>query len=213
MSGSTGTASAVDGVVTGNHFDKDATTNPIERRMVDGFESALMSLLPTPSGPVLEVGCGEGGQLKRIVGEMPGITLVGLDLPDDDLAARWHDVPAAMVFGTAERLPFGDDSFDLVLALEVLEHVDDPRAGLREIARVARETVILSVPREPIWRAGNMARGRYLSDLGNTPGHLNHFSSRGFAKFASEFLDVDQVRRPLPWTMLRGRPRSNATRR
>ena len=110
-----------------------------------------------------------------------------------------------MFFGDATRMPFVDASIDLVVGLEVLEHVPRPERALADIARVCRGTAILSVPREPIWRAGNMARGRYLRDWGNTPGHVNHWSSRSFERFVRGACDVDQTAHPLPWTMVRAR--------
>ena len=79
----------------------------------------------------------------------------------------------------AEQLPFGDGEFDVVTAIEVLEHVPDPAHTLAEMARCAARHVLVSVPREPLWRAVNMARGAYWRQLGNTPGHVNHFSSPG----------------------------------
>ncbi len=52
----------------------------------------------------------------------------------------------------------------------------DPAHTLAEMARCAARHVLVSVPREPLWRAVNMARGAYWRELGNTPGHVNHFS-------------------------------------
>jgi ubiquinone/menaquinone biosynthesis C-methylase UbiE len=112
-----------------------------------------------------------------------------------------------MFFGDATRLPFADESIDLVVGLEVLEHIPDPAPALREIARVCAAAVVFSVPREPIWRIGNMARGRYLRDLGNTPGHVNHWSARAFEQFVGAQFDVRASARPLPWTMIRATPR------
>ena len=101
------------------------------------------------------------------------------------------------------RIDAADGEYDLVLAIEVLEHVPEPERALREIARVCRGQVVLSVPREPIWRIGNMARGRYLRQLGDTPGHVNHWSAGSFRRLVARHFDVEQVRRPLPWTMIR----------
>jgi hypothetical protein len=86
-------------------------------------------------------------------------------------------------------------------AIEVLEHVPEPEATLSEMARVAERHLLVSVPREPIWRTLNMARGAYLRDLGNTPGHLNHWSKVGFVSLLSRYGTVEEVRTPLPWTM------------
>lgn len=196
-------------VPVGNTYDKELATNPVERAMVAGFTSALLDLLPPAPQRVLEVGCGEGGQLRKIADRAPDAGLFGFDLPSEDLAERWEGLDAAMATGRAEALPYPDRSFDLVLALEVLEHVPDPRAVLAEIARVGRGTVVLSVPWEPVWRIGNLARGRYVRDLGNTPGHIQHFGRRRFLRLVGEHLDVRAVRRPVPWSFVRAdvRPR------
>jgi 2-polyprenyl-3-methyl-5-hydroxy-6-metoxy-1,4-benzoquinol methylase len=101
-----------------------------------------------------------------------------------------------------DRLSFGDDEFDLVAAIEVLEHVPDPRQTLTQMARVARRHVLVSVPREPLWRVLNVARGAYVRELGNTPGHLNHWSKAAFVRFVADHGEVLDVRSPHPWTML-----------
>ncbi len=189
-------------VPVGNVFDKEAASNPIERRLVTAFSSALLELLPARPRRVLEVGCGEGGQLRKVARLAPSAELFGFDLPSDELASRWEGLDAQMACGSAEHLPYPDDSFDLVLALEVLEHVPDPDAVLAEIARVGTGDVVLSVPWEPVWRLGNLARGRYVSELGNTPGHIQHFGRGAFRRLVGRHLTVRAVRRPFPWTFV-----------
>ena len=199
------------GNVAGNHFDKYATTNPVERRLMRGFlgalDEALAGLAPAV---VLEVGAGEGRITSRLRERFPEATIVGLDLPDAALAAEWERAPVPMIFGDATRLAFPDRCADLVIALEVLEHVPHPERALAEIARICRGTAVLSVPQEPIWRIGNVARRRYVRDLGNTPGHVNHWSARGFRRFVDTTLDVQRTWTPLPWTMVRAAPASGA---
>ena len=194
-------------VPTGNVVHKEATKNPIERRMVDGFAAALQQALPPTADRILEVGCGEGRQLTAAGARYPGAELVGLDLPDVELEEHWDEVPSAMVQASALALPFADNSFDLVMAIEVLEHLPSPELALREIARVAAGTVVLSVPWEPVWRLGNLARGRYIATFGNTPGHIQHFTRRGFARAVGRHLDIEAVLRPVPWTMVRAQAR------
>lgn len=187
----------------GNHYDKEAATNPIERRLVAGFTSALEDLLPDSAGDVLEVGCGEGHQLQKVLKAVGADRVVGLDLVDVELEGSWAGLDGVqLLWGSAYQLPFPTDSFDLVLALEMLEHVDEPDTVLAEIARVATGPVIISVPWEPVWRAGNLARGRYLKDLGNTPGHIQHYSRRAIQQRIERHLDVVAIRRPFPWTFV-----------
>lgn len=197
------------GVPTGNVVHKEATKNPIERRMVDGFAAALQRSLPSTARRVLEVGCGEGRQLTAIGQRFPDADLIGLDLPDVELEEAWGGVESHMLQASALDLPFADNTFDLVMAIEVLEHLPDPERALQEIARVAKQTVVLSVPWEPVWRLGNMARGRYLGAAGNTPGHIQHFTRRRFVGLVGRYLQVERVERPVPWTMVRARVRAS----
>jgi len=191
----------------GNSFDKEATDNPAEQKLVSGFAAGLRSLLPATAARVLEVGCGEGNQLRRLQESLPDATVIGLDVPDSTLATHWHELDTVTTAGSAYALPFPDDMFDVVCALEVLEHLHEPDLALAELSRVACGSVILSVPWEPVWRVGNLVRGRYVRALGNTPGHIQHFTRRGFVRCVGRHLDVDEIRRPLPWTFVRGRPR------
>ena len=102
----------------------------------------------------------------------------------------------------ATRLSFADGEFDVATAIEVLEHVPDPEATVAEMARVAERWLLVSVPREPLWRGLNMARGAYWGSLGNTPGHVNHFSKRSFSAMLARYGTVEEARSPFPWTML-----------
>jgi 2-polyprenyl-3-methyl-5-hydroxy-6-metoxy-1,4-benzoquinol methylase len=198
-----------EGTVTGNTYDKYGSSNPVVRRLMADFERALDELwaLASPRS-VLDVGCGEGVLTERWARRTDG-RVVGVDLDDPALRAEWAARQAPNLSFepmAAERLEFADGEFSLVAAIEVLEHVRDPSATLGELARVARGGhLLLSVPREPLWRALNLARGAYVRELGNTPGHLNHWSRRGFVELVARRAPVLEVRSPLPWTVLLAR--------
>jgi 2-polyprenyl-3-methyl-5-hydroxy-6-metoxy-1,4-benzoquinol methylase len=130
--------------------------------------------------------------------------IVGIDLDDPKLRAEWAARTRPNLefrVEDATSLSFRDDEFDMVAAIEVLEHVPDPEATVAEMARVARSRLLASVPREPLWRALNVARGAYLRDFGNTPGHVNHWSKRTFVSLLSRYGTVEEARSPFPWTM------------
>jgi 2-polyprenyl-3-methyl-5-hydroxy-6-metoxy-1,4-benzoquinol methylase len=193
-------------VPTGNTFDKYGSQNPVVRRLMSGFHATLDELWDraAPSS-VLDVGCGEGVLTVEWAERLGDGRVVGIDLEDPKLRAEWERRERPNLEFRAEeatRLSFADDEFNLAAAIEVLEHVPDPEATLREMARVARDHLLVSVPREPLWRGLNMARGAYLRDLGNTPGHVNHWSKRGFVSLLSRYGAVEEARSPFPWTML-----------
>jgi ubiquinone/menaquinone biosynthesis C-methylase UbiE len=199
-------APETEGVVIGNHTQKYTARNPAIRwlteRWVANLDRVFEQVAADPAGRPgrsLEVGCGEGvvaGRMHQRFGEV-----VALDLPDAGLRADWRRHPEPrFLHANAQALPFGDHLFDVVVAAEVLEHLPDPARGLEEMARVGRRHLVLSVPQEPVFRSCNLLAGRYLRDLGNTPGHLNHWSRRGFVRFVSRVAEVREVTSPFPWT-------------
>lgn len=193
-----------DSVVLGNVYNKYASRNPVARRLLANYLRALADLLKglNPSW-ILEVGCGEGYLSEILSGWMPRSRLVGVDL-SLTLFRREVGQPSRLSFAaqSAYQLGFSDQSVDLIVAAEVLEHLEDPDRAMQEINRVARGKVLLSVPREPLWRILNLARLSYLREWGNTPGHLQHWSPEGFAHFVAQHLNIRTVRNPLPWTMI-----------
>jgi ubiquinone/menaquinone biosynthesis C-methylase UbiE len=195
-----------EGIVTGNTYDKYDSTNLLARRLMAGFERALDELFARadPSS-LLDVGCGEGVLVHRWAQRLGEQRVVGIDLQEESLQAGWAQRQAPnLEYRTmaAENLPFATNEFDLATAIEVLEHVPDPERTLAEMARCAERHLLVSVPREPVWRMLNVARGAYWPAFGNTPGHLHHWSRRAFVRLLSRYGEVVEVRSPFPWTML-----------
>jgi len=194
-------------VPTGNTFDKYGSRNPAVRRLMAGIETTLDRLF-TRADPqsVLDVGCGEGVLTCRWAEQLGDRPVLGIDLPDPKLEAEWGTRRRANLEFRAmtvdELSCFPARSFDLAAAIEVLEHVPDPERTLAEMARVAARHLLVSVPREPLWRGLNVARGAYVKELGNTPGHVNHWSKRSFVRAVGSHGAVIEARSPFPWTML-----------
>jgi 2-polyprenyl-3-methyl-5-hydroxy-6-metoxy-1,4-benzoquinol methylase len=189
----------------GNVYDKYASRNPIERRLVAGFLASFDDLVARSGAQTAhEVGCGEGELSARMA-------RAGLDVRGSDAFAETVDearrralaegLEIAFECRAVQELTAEDDGAELVVCCEVLEHLEDPEAALDILARLARPWLIASVPREPLWRALNLARLSYVGSLGNTPGHVNHWSKRGFRRFLEPRFEVVERRTPLPWTM------------
>ena len=200
------TGVAQDPVPTGNTYDKYGSQNPVVRRLMARFEEDLADLWKQAApDSILDVGCGEGVLTCEWAERLGDKRIVGIDLDDPKLKAEWEKRRRPNLeyrVEEATNLSFADDEFDMASAIEVLEHVPDPERTVAEMARVAKRWLLVSVPREPLWRALNLARGAYIKELGNTPGHVNHWSKRGFVSMLERHGKVEEVRSPLPWTMV-----------
>lgn len=181
----------------------------ISRALVHGyFEGVRRLFAQIPVGQAktaLEVGCGEGYSTERLSGILgPGVLLQASELLGEQLeAARQRNPDLRIVQEDVNELQREDNSFDLIIMLQVLEHLSSPERALAELSRVSRRHIIVGVPREPLWRVLNVVRLKYLRSLGNTPGHVHHWSVRGFCEFVERsFGPVVAVETPIPWTLV-----------
>jgi len=195
-----------EGTVTGNTYDKYGSTNPVVRRLMANFERTLEELFAKADPQsLLDLGCGEAVLTHKWANRLSDRRVVGIDLEDPSIQEHWKTRRAPNLeykVMKAENLPFAENEFGAATAIEVLEHVPDPAHTVAEMARVAERWLLVSVPREPLWRGLNVARGAYVKQLGNTPGHVNHWSKRSFVKLLGRHGDVVEARSPFPWTML-----------
>lgn len=192
--------------VPGNYYDKYNTRNPIARYLMDGFLSSFDTLTAkTGVRNAYEVGCGEGNLSIRLHDQ--GWNVRGSDLEavsvseaNEQCAQRGLEP----IFETRSLFDLTPEvaSAELVICCEVLEHIPDTEQALSVLKSLAKPYLLVSVPREPIWRALNVARGKYITSFGNTPGHIQHWSSASFIKLLSKSLKIVEARKPLPWTMV-----------
>jgi 2-polyprenyl-3-methyl-5-hydroxy-6-metoxy-1,4-benzoquinol methylase len=196
----------------GNYYDKYHTRNPVARKLMSGFLGAFDSLLNQCRGieNALEVGCGEGELTIRIAARCSRVA--AFDIAPEAIAEARRRLDAAHVQANLRTDSIYDldpiaDSADLVVCCEVMEHLEDSQLALGKLHDVCRKYLITSVPREPLWRVLNIARGKYMGALGNTPGHVQHWSRNAYLDLLETRFHVEQVRSPLPWTMALCRPR------
>jgi 2-polyprenyl-3-methyl-5-hydroxy-6-metoxy-1,4-benzoquinol methylase len=182
--------------------------NFFNRFLIRNFMDALIELTRyDPHTDIFEIGTGEGLILRQLKLVLPNdVSISGADLDHQLLRVGQKIIDAVpLTCASVYDLPFENNRFDLVISTEVLEHLENPQQALNEICRVSRSSILLSVPNEPVWRMANFLRGKYWHDLGNTPGHIQHWSSQKFLSFVASKTKLIAVRRPFPWTMVLAR--------
>lgn len=194
------------GILIGNQLDKAQVSNPIFRNLISKFDESLYKALETASPlSIHEVGCGEG-RLTEAIAAKYNIDVLASDF-SKILIERNLERQSNVNYINKSIYDLGiEDRKHTIVCCEVLEHLEYPKDGIGALVNLNAEAYILSVPREPIWRMLNCARGKYLKDLGNTPGHLNHWSKGRFNAFLeSSGLVVEKWFNPFPWLMVLAR--------
>lgn len=190
---------------TTDNYRKHTSKNPIQKALLENFFKTLVSIV-SPLNPknILDVGCGEGFTLHRLREKNIGEELEGIDFLKTAIEIGKKQYPdLTLKEGSIYDLSYKDNSFDLVLCTEVLEHLVDPQKALRELARVSKKYLLLSVPNEPWFMLANFIRGKNLLRCGNDIEHINHWSSSGFVRFVKKTVKVSVAvkKQPFPWTM------------
>lgn len=191
--------------IGGNVYDKYHTRNRVARHLMDGYLRAFDELSSRVDyRTAFEAGCGEGHLSLRLASR--GIAVAGCDVSASVIDEAQQNacragLQADFRVDSVYDLDAKSTRAGLIVCCEVLEHLEDPRRALETVAGLADPYLLVSVPREPIWRILNIARGCYWRDLGNTPGHLQHWSGAQFVNLLKQRFDVLETRRPLPWTM------------
>jgi 2-polyprenyl-3-methyl-5-hydroxy-6-metoxy-1,4-benzoquinol methylase len=183
--------------------DKYTKTNPLTKKILKNFFDTVVSLVPSEVKTIKEIGCGAGFSTKELHEAFPAKIISGSDL-DPKLIEDAQKLNPGLSFNVESiyDLQDTDNSYDLVFCLEVMEHLDEPKKALAQLKRITSKYVIISTPREPIWRMANLARGKYISDLGNTPGHINHWSKNALRKLIATEFEILEVKSPFPWTVI-----------
>ena len=168
---------------------ENATIAASERELLRGF--------PIEMGAVLEVGCGEGGNLKNLIGARSALRVVGLDLFERKVAfAKANVVGPRFVCGDALALPFADGSFDALLCRDVLHHLAARERALRELRRVAKPGAEIWILEpngtNPLMRLLAMVRPHERGLLRNSVSSLCDLTRGQFPNVRAD------VRQPLP---------------
>ena len=148
--------------------------NPIIKALLANFVDKICETLTSIGATTkrgIDAGCGEAHMLGRLHARGVLGDIVAVDVNSQYLAYAAEKYPN-YDFLTADliRLPFGDHTFDYVISTEVFEHLKDPTRAILELKRIGKKNayLIISVPFEPFFHLGNIARGKYWNRGGYT---------------------------------------------
>lgn len=171
------------------------------RRVAVLAEAVGTALAPLVPGTLLDVGCGDGRITRDVADRLPGLRVEGIDV----LVRPQSLIPVQRYDGC--HLPCADASFDVVMAVDVLHHADDPGAILGEMARVARRWIVL----KDHFRDGLLADRtlRFMDDVGNRRHGVRlpyHYLSKVewaqlFSRLGLRAVSEDPLRRLYPWPL------------
>ena len=187
---------------------KYQSSNPIINSMMANFLRDFNYLLSkTNPKKIIELGAGEGYLSRLIALKFPNGHIVTSDVNESELKFRKLNLKDLKNVShktvDAQDIKYPDNTFDLVICSEVLEHIPDPVKAINEIYRITSKFALLSVPNEPIFHLLNIPRLKYLKTFGNCPGHINHWSKDSFISFISNAgFKIKKLRKPFPWIML-----------
>ena len=195
---------------TSGNLRKYQSGNPLKRVLVHRMQDKLTALAAGSAGSgavqILDAGCGEGFNASLLEQHLPEAQITLLDMSQEalDYARTLCSEKCIFQCGSVLDMPFPDDSFDLVLCSEVLEHLDQPEKALEELLRVSSDDVLISVPHEPWFRTGNLLALNNITRLGNPPDHLNHWTQKSFRKWILQCTDGWNCTfyRSFPWLMV-----------
>ncbi len=182
--------------------EKYESSGKIGDLIINNFYTNLQRLykqIESEISNIHEVACGPGFSTYRIWEFAQNKKITASDFEKDLVKVAGKRV--ADVKFHQESIYKIDKKHDLIFALEVLEHLENPEKAVKEISNKINKYAIISVPREPIWRVMNLARLKYISGLGNTPGHVNHWGAGGFSSLLEKHFEIIDKKTPLPWQM------------
>lgn len=194
-----------------SNFRKHTSSSRLQRALIDRFHEKIANIVRNlEPETLLDCGAGEGFVSEVLLTEMPALQITGFDvLPESVQLAQLRNPRGTFTTGSIYEIEQEDDSFDVAVAFEVMEHLHEADKALKEMARVAKNYVVLSVPHEPFFCMANAARGKNLdiTPKGSDPDHRNFWGRSEFGEFVSQELDVVLLTGSMPWTICVGRVR------
>jgi SAM-dependent methyltransferase len=194
----------------GQDAAKYGTSNPVVRWLLDRWMRRLRGVVGPLPATIVDVGVGEGLCLERLLdgattGDGAGPRVLGVEYRADKAAVAGRLPGVTPVVGDAGMLPVRGGGVELVTCIEVLEHLPAVAPAVAELARITGGRCVVSVPWEPWFRLGNLARGKNVRRLGNDPEHVQWYTPRRLRRTLATAFEEVRVVRAFPWVIAEAR--------
>lgn len=193
------------------NYKKYTTKNPLRARLIKNFLNTLnQNVSDLPNSNILEIGCGEGFIADSIKQNIGKYNYYGFDISKESVEMAQENLPE-FKFEVKDILDtepeyfnkvFNGKKIDIVLMLEVLEHIEDYEKALQKVSKIDFEYFIISCPNEPFFRLSNLIALKNVKRLGNDVGHVNNWNMFNFKKLIGKHFDIQKSNYPYPWQML-----------
>ena len=164
------------------------------------MKNILSQIVQSQAINIIDIGCGEGFPHHYFLNRRKELKITGVDLNKESINKAKNKNPQASYWqGDIYSLKV-DSKFDLVLVMEVLEHLRNPQEALFEVKKVA-PLAIFSVPHEPWFSFFSFVSGKYLKTWGKHPDHLNFWNRASLKQILKNYYSQVKVYPSFPWLM------------
>lgn len=184
--------------------DKYISKNFILKFILNKFRKDVIKLVKLASpNSILDIGCGEGFIIREVADNFNAkITAVDIEKEAIEYAKKNSQRKNIdYCVGNIFKLNYKNNSFDLVMGIEVFEHLKEFEVAFEIVSGLTKKYLLISVPNEPWFRIANVLRLKYLKDLGNTPGHVNNWTKKEFKKLCSKYGKIVKLKTSTFWNM------------
>ncbi len=194
-----------------SNLKKYYSKNPLKKICVKLFtEKIVKTISRLKIKNILDAGCGEGFIIRKVLKNIPDIKINGLDMNQDSIQFAKKILPnCKFTQGDIINMPYNNNSYDLIIALEILEHLKSPELALQELKRVTNNYCLISVPLEPYFSLGNLLSGKNIKQFGKEPEHLQLWNKKQIVNLVSQYFNILSVNVSFPWTIILGFAKKN----
>ncbi|MDP3988701.1 MAG: methyltransferase domain-containing protein [bacterium] len=191
-----------------SQHNKYKNTNPLHQYLLNRFlEHITSAVKETGAQKILDLASAQGYVIQRLRQKLPTASFVGVDIDEEALSdARIMNPGVDFVTGDITEFQ-PEQPVDLVMALEVLEHLSDVPSALKNLSAIQSNWFLFSVPHEPYFRGLNFLRGRHVRRLGNHPEHCNVWGKKRFIKTIEPYFVLQADYSSFPWIVLLAKKR------